>query len=62
MGSSRVLAGEEFSRKVPAKGAVRCQRTELGGGRRKDPERASHNRQTGHNKGLWDDCNNPIVR
>jgi len=39
---------------VPAKGAVQCQRTEPGGGRRKDPEQASHNRQTGHSKGFWD--------
>jgi len=43
------------SSKMRVKGAVRCQRTEPGGGRRKDRERASHNRQTGHSKGFWDD-------
>jgi len=37
---------------VPAKGAVRCQRTEAGEGRRKDSEHASHNRQMGHGKGF----------
>ena len=34
---------------------VLYQRTEPGGGGRKDSERASHNRQTGHSKGFWDD-------
>jgi len=53
--SSSVLARGEVSSTMPAKGAVRCQRTEPGGGRRKDHERASHNRQTGHGKGFWDD-------
>jgi len=42
-----------FSSKVPAYGAVPCQRTEPGGGWRKDRERASHNRLTGHSKGFW---------
>jgi len=50
-----VPAGGEVSSKVPAKGALWCQRTEPGGGRRKDRERASHNRQMGHSKGFWDD-------
>jgi len=45
VGSSRVPAGGEVSSKVPAKGVVRCQRPELGGGRRKDREWASQNRQ-----------------
>ena len=44
-----------ISTKVPAYGAVRCQRTEPGGGQRKDRERASHNRLKGHRKGFWDD-------
>jgi len=43
------------SSKVSAYGAVRCQRTELGGGKRKDSQRASHNRQTGYSKDFWDD-------
>ena len=49
--------GESFSCKMPAKGAVRVQwqRTEPGGGERKDRERASHSRQMGHSKGIWDD-------
>ena len=34
---------------------VQYKRTEPGGGWRKDCERASHNRQTGHSKGSWDD-------
>jgi len=34
---------------------VQCKRTELGGGRRKDGEQASYNRQTGHHKGFWED-------
>jgi len=55
VGSSRVPAGGEVSSKVPAKRAVRCQRTEPGGTRRKDHEQASHNRQTGQNKDGWDD-------
>jgi len=50
-----VPAGREVSSKVPAKGPGRCQRTELGGGRRKDREQASHNRLTGDSKGFWDD-------
>jgi len=41
-----VLAWGGFSSKVPAYRAVWCQRTEPGGGRRKDRDRASHNRQT----------------
>jgi len=53
--SSRVLAGGEVSSKVPAKGALWCQRTEPEGGRRKDRERASHNQQTGLSKCYWDD-------
>ena len=43
---------------VPARGwivVVRYQRTEQGGRGSKDCERASHNRQTGHSKGFWDD-------
>jgi len=40
---------------VPAYGAVRGQRTEPGGGYRKDHERASHNRIMGHSKGFWGD-------
>jgi len=47
--------GRSFSSKVAAKGAVTCQRTEPGGGRRKDSERGSPSRQTGHSKGFWDD-------
>jgi len=50
-----VPAWEGFSSKVPAYAAVRCQRTEPGGGWRKDREPASHDRQTGHSKGIWDD-------
>ena len=46
---------EEVSSKVPAAGAVRCQQTEPGGGRRKHCEQASHKRQMGHRKGFWDD-------
>jgi len=46
--SSRVPAGERIV-------VVQYQRTELGGGGRKDRERAGHNRQTGHSKGFWDD-------
>jgi len=54
--SSRVPAwGGGFSSKVPAYGAVWCQRTEPGGGWGKDCERTSHNRQTGHSKDFWDD-------
>jgi len=47
--------GRWISSKVPAYGAVRCQRTEPRGGERKDRQRASHNRLTGHSKGFWDD-------
>ena len=43
-----------ISSKVPAYGAVQCQRTERGGGLRNDRKRASHNRLTGHSKGFWD--------
>jgi len=46
--SSRVPAGERIV-------AVRCKRTEPGGGERKDREQASCSRQTGHSKGFWDD-------
>jgi len=46
--SSRVPAGERMV-------AVRCKRTEPGGGERKDREHASRSRQTGHSKGFWDD-------
>jgi len=46
--SSRVPAGERIV-------AVRCKRTEPGGGERKDCEQASRSRQTGHSKGFWDD-------
>jgi len=46
--------GRNFSSKVPAYGAVRCQRTEPGG-ERKDRERASHNQLKGYSKGCWDD-------
>jgi len=35
--------------------AVRCKRTEPGGGERKDRQEASHSRQTGPSKGFWDD-------
>jgi len=35
--------------------AVRCKRTEPGGGERKDREQASRSRQTGHSKDFWDD-------
>jgi len=35
--------------------AVRCKRTEAGGGERKDREQASRSRQMGHSKGFWDD-------
>ena len=73
MSSSRVPANgggavgcqpreEFFSSKVPAYGAVRCQRTEPGGGWRKDCERASHNRLTGHSKGFWGDSETERVR
>ena len=55
MESSRVPAWGRFSSKVPADGAVQCQRTELGSGWRKDREQASHNRQTGHSQGFWED-------
>jgi len=47
-----------MSSRVPARErivVVRYQRTEQGGGGRKDREWASHNRQTGHGKGFWDD-------
>jgi len=47
--------GRSLSSKVSAKGAVRCQQTEPGGGRRKDREQASHSQQTGHSNGFWDD-------
>ena len=47
--------GGVFRREVPAYGAVRCQRTEPGGGKRKDRERASPSRLTGHMKRFWDD-------
>ena len=55
MSSSKVLAGGEVSSKMPAKGAVWCQWTELGGGRRKDCKGASHNGRTGHSKDFGDD-------
>ena len=55
MESSRRPAWEGFSSKVPAYRAVRCQRTDQGGGWRKDRERASHNQLTGHSKSYWDD-------
>ena len=42
-----------ISSKVPAYRVVRCQRTQPGGGKRKDCQRASHNRPTGHSKGFW---------
>ena len=48
-------AGGEVSSKVPAKSAVSCQRTEQVGGRRKDREQASYNRQTRYSKGFLDD-------
>ena len=48
MMSSRVPAGERIV-------AVRCKRTEPGGGERKDSEQASRSRQTGHSKGFCDD-------
>jgi len=35
--------------------AVRCKRTEPGGGERKDRGQASRSRQTGDSKGFWDD-------
>jgi len=47
-----VPAREWCSSKVPAYGAVRCQRTEPGGGWTKDRERASHNRLRGHSRGF----------
>jgi len=53
--SSRVPAGGEVTSKAPAKGAVRCQRMEPGGGWRKDREQGSQNRRRGHSKGFWDD-------
>jgi len=46
--SSRVPAGQK-------RVAVRCRRTESGGGERKDREQASRSRQTDHSKGFWDD-------
>jgi len=46
--SSRVPAEERMV-------AVRCKRTEPGGGERKDREQASRSRQTGHSKGFLDD-------
>jgi len=52
---SRVPPGGEVSSKVPAKGAVRCQRTEPGAGRKEHPKRDSHNVETGHSKAFWDD-------
>ena len=48
MMSSRVPARERMV-------AVRCKRTEPGGGERKDREQATHSRRTGHSKGFWDD-------
>jgi len=48
MGASRVPARE---RSV----AVRYKWTEPGGESRKDCEPASHNQQTAHSKGFWDD-------
>jgi len=50
-----VPAWERFSSKVPAKGAVWCQRIEPAGGLRKDHKRGSHSRQTSHSKGFWED-------
>ena len=44
-----------ISSKVPAYGAVGCQRTEPAGGYRKDRERGSHSRLTGLRTGFWDD-------
>jgi len=35
--------------------AVRCKRTELGGGERTDCEQASRSQQMGHSKGFLDD-------
>jgi len=46
--SSRVPAGERMV-------AVRCKRTEPGGGGMKDREQASRSRQMGDSKGFWDD-------
>jgi len=46
--SRRVPAGERMV-------AVRCRRTEPGGGGRKDCEQASRSQQTGHSKAFWDD-------
>jgi len=46
--SSRVLARERMV-------AVRCKRTEPGGGGRKYSEQASRSRQTGNRKGFWDE-------
>jgi len=53
--SSSVLAWGKVSSRVPAKGAVRCQRTKPGWGRGKDREWASHSRETGHSNGFGDD-------
>jgi len=46
--SSRVPAGESMV-------AVRCKRTEPGGGEWKDREQANRSRQTGHSKSFWED-------
>jgi len=54
-GASGCQPGRRFSRKVPAQRAVRCQPTELGGGRWRDDEQAtSPNRPKGHSQGFWD--------
>ena len=47
---------------MPGYGAVRCQRTEPGGGSRKDREWASHNRLTGHTKGFSNDSETERAR
>jgi len=48
MMSSRMPAGERMV-------AVRCKRTEPGGGERTDRKQARCSRQTGHSKGFWDE-------
>ena len=45
---SRVPSGERMV-------AVRCKRTERGGGERTDGEQVSRSRQMGHSKGFWAD-------
>jgi len=47
-----------MSSRVPARErtvVLRYKRTKPGGGGRKDPKRASHNRQMGHSKSFWED-------